>query len=117
MRKSYCLSYQLSTVNKDLGDQRKSQLHHFSIGFQKPGICAQIPGLLLHNLTIGFQKPGICATRGWAFVTTGYYFLLLVIRINSQVLTVSGGMINQPVDKTNRFINQLLIPESLVDKI
>jgi hypothetical protein len=31
-------------------DQRKSQLHHFTIGFQKPGICAdswflaQIPG-------------------------------------------------------------------------
>jgi hypothetical protein len=21
-------------------DQRKSQLHHFTIGFQKPGICA-----------------------------------------------------------------------------
>ncbi len=41
-------------------DQRKIPLHHFTIGFQKQGICAQrkIP---LHHFTIGFQKQGICA--------------------------------------------------------
>jgi hypothetical protein len=32
-------------------------------------------------------------TRGWAFVPTGLYFLLPVIRINLQVLVGSGGMI------------------------
>ncbi len=29
-----------SCVEKKFNDQRKSQLHHFTIGFQKPGICA-----------------------------------------------------------------------------
>jgi hypothetical protein len=30
----------LASSTAGLGDQRKSQLHHFTIGFQKPGICA-----------------------------------------------------------------------------
>jgi hypothetical protein len=29
-----------SVINLKEADQRKSQLHHFTIGFQKPGICA-----------------------------------------------------------------------------
>jgi hypothetical protein len=37
-------------------------------------------------------------TRGWAFVPTGLYFLLPVIRINLQVLADSGGMICSLVD-------------------
>ena len=32
-------------------------------------------------------------TRGWAFVPTGLYFLLPVMRINLQALDGSGGMI------------------------
>jgi hypothetical protein len=54
-------------------DQRKSQLYHFTIGFQKPGICTD-------------------STRVWAFVSTGIYFLLPVMHINLQVLADSGGM-------------------------
>jgi hypothetical protein len=37
-------------------------------------------------------------TRGWAFVPTGLYFLLPVMRINLQVLAGSGGMICSLVD-------------------
>jgi hypothetical protein len=62
-------------------DQRKSQLHHFTIGFQKPGICAI------------FSDQKSSPTRGWAFVVTGLYFLLPVMRINLQVLAGSGEMI------------------------
>jgi hypothetical protein len=35
---SISLSLPLSPFS--LSDQRKSQLHHFTIGFQKPGVCA-----------------------------------------------------------------------------
>jgi hypothetical protein len=37
-------------------------------------------------------------TRGWAFVTTGLYFLLPVMRTKLQVLAGSGGMICSLVD-------------------
>ncbi len=48
------------TVWGSIFDQRKSQLHHFTIVFQKPGICADQRKSQLHHFTIGFQKPGIC---------------------------------------------------------
>ncbi len=110
----------LSAVNIDAfaNDQRKSQLHHFTIGFQKPGICARnqpfyhwIPET--RNLR---QKPGICADswflesngkmvqlgfsliknrapHGAGLVPPGLYLLLPFMRINLQVLAGSGGMI------------------------
>jgi hypothetical protein len=37
-------------------------------------------------------------TQGWAFVPTGLYFLLPVMRINLQVQACSGGMICSLVD-------------------
>jgi hypothetical protein len=58
-----------------------------------------VSGINGKNGAMGFfsdQKSS--PTRGWAFVPTGLYFLLPVMRINLQVLAGSGGMICSLVD-------------------
>jgi hypothetical protein len=76
-------------------DQRKSQLHHFTIGFQKPGICADSWFLESNGkmVQLGFSLIKNRAPHGTGLVPTGLYFLLPVMCINLQVLTGSGGMI------------------------
>ncbi len=54
-------------------DQRKSQLHHFTIGFQKPGICADSWFLESNGkvVQLGFSlitsSPQIFVIRGWGW--------------------------------------------------
>ena len=57
---------------------------------------AQIPGFwnpMVKWCNGIFSDQKSSPTRGWAFVPTGLYFLLPVMRINLQVLAGSGGMI------------------------
>jgi hypothetical protein len=77
-------------------DQRKSQLHHFTIGFQKPGICTADSWFLESNgkmVQLGFSLIKNRAPHGSGLVPTGLYFLLPVMLINLKVLADSGGMI------------------------
>jgi hypothetical protein len=54
---------------------------------------------MVKNVAMGFfSNHQSSPTRGWAFVPGGLYFLLPVMRINLQVLAVSGGMICSLVD-------------------
>jgi hypothetical protein len=78
-----------------VGDQRKSQLHHFTIGFQKPGICTDSWFLESNGkmVQLGFSLIKNRAPHGAGLVPTGLYLLLPVMRINLQVLSGSGGMI------------------------
>ncbi len=65
-------------------DQRKKSLHLFTIGFQKPGICA----------TIGFQKPGTChwipKTRNLSLVSKNQESALLLDSRNQESAQIPG---------------------------
>jgi hypothetical protein len=88
-------SHTLGCPGRNNSDQRKSQLHHFTIGFQKPGICVDSWFLESNGkmVQLGFSLIKNRAPHGAGLVPTGLYFLLPVIRINLQVLAGSGGMI------------------------
>ncbi len=70
-------------------DQRKIPLHLFTIGFQKPGICADSWFLESNGKKVQWDFSLIInrAPHGNTFLATGLYILLPVIRINLQVLT------------------------------
>ncbi len=63
------------------GDQRKFQLHHFTIGFQKPEICADFWFLESNGKMVQLEFSLIKnrAPHGAGLVHTGLYLLLPVM--------------------------------------